>query len=981
MKLFKNSSTGFLILFLTIFFFYYNYSIAQPNTLTEGSYSYEVAENDPLNARIYTLKNGLKVYMSVYKDEPRIQTYIAVRAGSKNDPQETTGLAHYLEHMLFKGTNNISTQNWEVEKGLLEEISNLYEEYRQTKDSLQRVNIYHKIDSVSGVASQYAIPNEYDKMISSIGAIGTNAYTSLEQTVYVNNIPTNELEKWVVIESERMKTLVLRLFHTELEAVYEEFNIGQDDDMDKLFESLLASLFQRHTYGTQTTIGKGEHLKNPSMKKIHEYFNTYYAPNNIAICLSGDLDPQQTIEMIDKHFGNWKAKEIPAFTFEPEKPITQPVIKHVYGSQEETAIFAYRFDGVSSRDALMVELIDGILSNGRAGLIDLNINQKQTLLESSSDYYILHDYSIHILGGSPRENQPLDNVLEILLAEIEKIKNGDFNEWLIEAVINDFLLKRTKEYEHNNNRAHAFVDAFIWHIKWEDFVKRIDIMSKFTKEDIMKFAQEHYKNNYVAVFKHIGVDSSVYKVPKPAITPIALNRDAQSRFLSDFSRIKSERLTPVFVDFKNDILESKLNNGIKLHFLKNDLNNIFYLYYILDMGSNNDKKLDLALEYLPYLGTSQYTPKQLQQEFFKIGVTFDISSSEDQVYVVLSGLENSLEKGVKLFEHILANAKPDKKALEALKQGILKKRADAKLNKRMILWNGLFNYAKYGPNSSFTNILNEDELNSIKPKELVSLIKEFSSYHHRIFYYGTKNINEITDLLNRNHKTQPIFKDYPPAKNFNELPVIKSKVMFVNYDMVQSEVIMFTKSDLYHKDWEPFISMYNEYYGRGLSSIVFQEMRESRALAYSAFAGFSKPDYADKSHYIFGYIGTQVDKMPDAIKAFNYLMNNMPAVPQQFEASKNAIASKIESDRITKTSIFWDYENAKKRNISYDIRKDIYEKSSSMTIAELMDFHKETIKDKPYIFLVLGNKNRIDMKYLQSLGEVKVLSLEEIFGY
>jgi len=273
------------------------------------STDFKTVDGDPLNALIYELDNGLKLYLSVYKDAPRIQTMVAVRAGSKNDPASATGLAHYLEHMLFKGTSKIGSLNWEEEKVMLEQISDLYEQHREETDPAKRKAIYAEIDAVSNKAAALVSTNEYDRMITSLGAKGTNAFTSLERTVYINDIPSNELEKWFYLESERFRECVLRLFHTELEAVYEEFNIGQDNDNRKLFFGILEELFPNHTYGTQTTIGKGEHLKNPSHVLIQDYFQKYYIPNNMAIILSGDFDPDKVVEMAEKYFGDYEKKE------------------------------------------------------------------------------------------------------------------------------------------------------------------------------------------------------------------------------------------------------------------------------------------------------------------------------------------------------------------------------------------------------------------------------------------------------------------------------------------------------------------------------------------------------------------------------------------------------------------------------------------------------------------------------------------------
>ena len=278
--------------------------------------TYETVENDPTGLRLYTLDNGLKVYLSQNSDEPKIQTYIAVRAGSNYDPKESTGLAHYLEHMVFKGTHKVGTADWETEKTYLDKISSLYEKHRAEKDADKKLALYKQIDKVSLEASNYSIANEYDKMTASLGATGTNAYTWFEQTVYTNKIPSNELNKWVDLEAERFSTLVLRLFHTELEAVFEEFNRGQDNDFRKRYAAMLDGLFPNHPYGQQTTIGTGDHLKNPSMIDIHNYFNKYYVPNNMAVVLVGDFEFDPTIKKVNDAFGKFERKELdtPNFT-------------------------------------------------------------------------------------------------------------------------------------------------------------------------------------------------------------------------------------------------------------------------------------------------------------------------------------------------------------------------------------------------------------------------------------------------------------------------------------------------------------------------------------------------------------------------------------------------------------------------------------------------------------------------------------------
>lgn len=945
------------------------------------TYAYESVPGDPLQARIYTLPNGLKVYMSVNKDEPRIQTAIAVKAGSKNDPSDCTGLAHYLEHMLFKGSSQIATTNWAEEKIVLDEISKLFEMHKNTPDTNEKKKIYSRIDALSLQAAKLAVPNEFDKMVSSIGASGSNAFTSNEQTVYINEIPSNELEKWAVLESERFRELVLRLFHTELETVYEEFNRGQDNDGRKVYKIMFEELYKKHPYGTQPTIGHGEHLKNPSMVKIHQYFSSYYVPNNMAICIAGDIEPDKAMATIEKYFGGMQRKEVPPFTFSAENPIMKPVVRDVYGPMRESVSIGFRFGGIHSKDAHYLKLIDQILTNGQAGLIDLNLVQKQKVLSAGSMANVGHDYSSFQLQGVPRQGQSLDEIKSLLLEQLELVKKGEFEDWLLPAIINDLKLQEIRQNEQNWPRAIQMVSAFVLNRQWKEEVNELEELKKITKQELVEFAKQQFRDNYVVVLKHKGPDPSVFKVSKPKISPLSIERTDESAFYKKFQTLPSNRMKPVFLDYSTAIGKSSLTNNVSLSYIKNTQNELFSLYYILDMGTDNDKKLGVAIRYLPYLGTGKYPADALKKEFFKLGLNFDVFSSRDKVYVYLSGLNNSFEKGLELFEHILADVKGDEKALSDLISGIEKERADAKLNKGTILGAAMGDYAKYGEKAPFKNILSLAELKQLKPDELVQMIKQLTSYKHRVFYYGPADNNAIAGMINKYHKTPPALKDYPPAEKFTELPVVKNKVSFVDYDMVQVEMMMLSNGPPFDKSLLPYSNMFNEYFGRGLSSIVFQEIREAKALAYSAYSSYDTPDKMSQPYYVRAYIGTQADKLKDASSAMLNLMNNMPEAMKQFEDAKLSALKQIETERITKTSIFWSYEDAKKKGIDSDIRKDVYSALSTMTLADMKSFFDKQIKGRNYHYLLIGKKSDLDLGVLKSLGEYEELPLEKVFGY
>lgn len=954
---------------------------AVPQAMAAAEQKPESFPNDPMNVRIYTLKNGLKVYLSVNKDAPRIQTLIAVKAGSKFDPPQTTGLAHYLEHMLFKGTHDFGTENWAKEKVLIDSISANFEYHKAEKDEAKKRLLYARIDSFSYEASKLAVPNEYDKMMTSLGAQETNAFTSTDMTVYVNDVPSNGLEKFLKLEANRFQTLVLRLFHTELETVYEEFNRSQDSDRRWSDHEIDNALLPNHPYGTQTTIGEGEHLKNPSMVNIHNYFDTYYRPNNVAIILAGDLDPEKTVALVEKYFGNWQAAPIPGFIKKVEATIVQPVIREYSGPQPEHVYVGFRFDGANTKEARMLKLVDMILANGEAGLIDLDLVQQQKLLQGYSFVDENTDYCIHKFYGEPKQGQKLEEVKDLLLGEIEKVKKGDFGDWVLTAIIQNLRLQRMRQMEKNEDRAGNMMGTFVHEIKWEDWLKEIDEMATVTKADIVKFANEHYQNNYAVCYKRQG-EAKVHKVEKPAITSLEMNKDVSSAFKKQWEEMDQPSPEPKFLDFEKDITHLKMAKApIAVDYIRNDVNKTFALYYIFDMGTDNIRELGLAVSYLEYLGTDKYTAEQLKTEFYKLGLNFSVNTSRDRVTISLAGLEDNLEKGIELFEHVLTNVKTDKEVYRAMVMDIVQARANSKKNKNTILYSGLANYAKYGANNPFNYILTEAELNAIDVTKLTTLIKSLSSYKHKIFYYGQRPGADVVNVLEKYHNVAAAPKAYPAAKKYAELPLNEAKVLVCYYPMKQTEIVMLAKDELFNPKLYPYLFLYNDYYGSGLSSIMFQEVRERMALAYSVYSNFGVPQYANESHYVSSYVGTQTDKMKTALAEMNKLLNEMPQVPQQFESARASVVKTLESDWTTRSDIYWAYDRAQKRGLNYDVRKGIYESAKLLNMQDVANFFNQHIKGKKYTYLVIGRKEDLDMDALKTLGPVEELDLQKLFGY
>lgn len=946
---------------------------------TSTGFTYRYVTNDPVNARFYTLKNGLTVILSPTNKDPRIQCYVAVKAGSKTDPATHTGLAHYLEHMMFKGTDKFGSLDWTKEKKELDKITALYEEYNKDSDPAERKAIYHLIDSVSGVASKFAIANEYDKMMGSMGAQGTNAFTSFEQTVYTDDVPASSIDKYLAVQAERFRNPQLRIFHTELEAVYEEKNRSLDNDGRKVFEKLFAELFKNHNYGLQTTIGTIEHLKNPSLVEIQKYFNKYYVPNNMGIIMSGDFDADAMIIKIDKAFSYMQNKPIDKYRFLPEKLITAPIIGEVVGPDAESVAIGYRLPGNKDKDVLLADLVGQILTNGKAGLMDLNLVKKQKLLRASASAFTLIDYGILYLNGTATQNQSLEDVQHLMLGEIESLKKGKFDDNLITSIINNQKKNVILSSESYGSRASDLMDAFTNELDWQKQVAYVSNLSKITKQDILAFANKYLVANYVVIFKRKGEDKNIVKVEKPVITPVETNANQQSAFVKKINDMPVATVTPHWLDYNKDLQKSTVGVAQVLY-VQNEDNSIFRLRYRFDMGVWNDRKLAIAAQYLQFLGTPQMNAEEITKEFYKIACSFNVAAGAEYTTVTIEGLQENFEHAVKLFEGLLANCQADEEALKSLKARLSKSRADMKLNKSAIL-SGLTSYARYGSRNPFNNALKDEELENLTSAELVNTLHELYSYPHKILYYGPVAISTLTSSLRKLHRLSPAFKPVPAKIIFTPVTQMEKQVLFADYKMVQAETRWIRNGNTYQAAEEPYVAMFNNYFGGGMGALVFQTIRESKALAYSTFASFISPDKKDDRFYTLAYVGSQADKFNEAVLAMNELLNDLPNVKSNIEFARAGIKKDIETERITQDGIIFNYLTAQQKGLNHDIRKDIYSTVDRIDYAALKDFHSKNIANKPYTYCILASEKSVTMDDMKKYGTVKKLSLEEIFGY
>ncbi len=942
---------------------------------------YESVPDDPMQTRIYTLDNGLKVYLSVNKEKPRIQANIAVRTGSRNDPAETTGLAHYLEHIMFKGTTHFGTNDYETERPFLEEIERRYEHYRTVSDPDVRKQLYHEIDSVSQLAAYHNIPNEYDKMMAAIGSEASNAYTSNDVTCYIENIPANEVENWARVQADRFQNMVVRGFHTELESVYEEYNMGLAQDANKLYNALMAKLFPNHPYGTQTVIGRGEHLKNPSIKNIKEYFRRYYVPNNVAICMAGDLEPDAVMDIIEEHFGPWQRSDsLSRPTYAPLAAIAAPQDTSVTGPEAEELCMAWRFPEGRSLMSDTLEIIGQLLNNGKAGLLDLNVSQQMKAQDMFAFSETMADYTMFLLGGQPKRGQTLEEVRALALEELEKLKRGEFADELLPGIINNMKRDYYEQLLSNNFRAHMFSQAFVNGTPWAQAVGKAERQQGMTKEQIMDFAQRHLRDNFVCIYKRQGHPRPMPKVEKPGITPIMTNSHLQSDFLEEITENQAEPIEPVFPDFQRDITKLQSASGKEILYKQNTEEELFTLQLRFPLGSETNPLYDYAADYLDYLGTSRMTSQQLKQAFYGMACDYSFAQGSQYLTLTLQGLNEHLPKAAALVQQLLQDARPDEKAYDEYIGLVSKARTDAKANQQRN-FRALSNYAIYGHYNPTRSAPSEKLLRETKPAELLAMLKNLCGHDFTTLYYGASSQEDIRRLVAQFEQgTTPART--PEAHRFSKGTTFRNEIYIAPYNAKNIYLMS------YHNEgntWNPrqagIKQLFNDYFGGGMNAIVFQEMREVRGLAYSAGASYVTPWRTGDTEHFQTIIITQNDKMMDCLREFRNLLDSIPQREVGFNLAKQALIKKIAANRTTRFAVLSSYLDARELGLDEPKDKLIYEQLHDITLEDLGDFAHENIAGKTHRYVILGNEFELDMEALGEAGTIYRLSTEEIFGY
>jgi len=289
------------------------------------------------------------------------------------------------------------------------------------------------------------------------------------------------------------------------------------------------------------------------------------------------------------------------------------------------------------------------------------------------------------------------------------------------------------------------------------------------------------------------------------------------------------------------------------------------------------------------------------------------------------------------------------------------------------------NYSKYGENSRLRNTQSIETLKKLDPKTLINKVDDLFKVKPEVFYYG-KDLGAMQKSLENNYpkikkELKPVIKDEYVEKE------IEGNVYFVDYDMVQAELLLVSKEEIFDTKKIALSALFNNYFGSGLSSIVFQELRESKSLAYSAMSRYAMASKKDKPNYLLAYMGTQANKLSEAVKAMKVLLNEMPLNEAQFQSAKASVLKSLAAKRVTKSAIYWKYQKLQKIGIDYDNRTEVYNEIQKLTLADLNDFFNKDVKNSQFDLMVLGNKKDIDFSVLEQFGTVKELEPKYLFNY
>src|SRR5574344_972744 len=939
-----------------------------------------MAQQKEIKIQTFHLDNGMKVVLAEDHSAPKIYGTVYVHAGSKNDPEDATGVAHYFEHIMFKGTDSIGTLNWAAEKLYIDSISREYDLLHQTTDAAERNAIQHEINRLSIASSKYAIPNEMDVILAQMGGTGVNAGTSYDMTAYLNTFPSNQLSNWMDVYVERFRNPVFRLFQSELEAVYEEKNMYADGAMNGFVEQMMKEAFGEHPYG-RPIVGYTEHLKNPQPSRMREFYNTYYVANNMTLILVGDLNIDQAIALARQKFGRLRSGVVP----EPKKynmpTFDTNTVKEVKLTPMKLGVIL--FPGTSQRDTdcSAMNLISSLLSNGTSGLLDqLSISHK--LLVASHINLALEDAGVNGILYIPNFiGQSHEQAEAIVLAQIDSLCQGKFSDDMLQAAKMQLVRSRKEQLEDIYGVSGIITSLEQSGQTYEQWNRELDKLEHFTREDVMRLANKYFGGHHKIVRSKVGFPAKD-RITKPDWKPIeAQNVGKKSQFAQRIETQHINPCTPQLVSFGADVKITDVNNGFKLYSVKNPANNIFNLDITYNYGSLKNSDLDRAITYFNLQGAGNQEFSRFNLELQKLGGECTLNTpSDDEVTLHIAGFEENLEAILQLcHNHVTAPTNDESQRATV---------ADAEIatQKQTLTDAASWAYAVrsfvlYGNQSEYLNKTPLKQWKKRSGEELLSEVATIFQYDGGVTYSGNTDPQRVVQLLSEQGlvKNNPIKGDHKikVSQRYSEPKVFVAS----NKKFNQSNIYFYTPSADLDFQNEAIGQMFNKYFGHDMYSIVFQEIREFRSLGYTAYANFSQDYLHRDAGSLTCFLGTQSDKTLDGIDAMMGLVNNLPDREDKFNTAKNALIQSRNSDYVGFRSLPQTVWTWQQRGYSEDPRPAITKIIENAQYSDINNFYRQYIQSRPIIIMMAGNAKRFDTKTLEKYGQVNILKQKDIFRF
>ncbi len=933
----------------------------------------------------YTLDNGLTVYLWEDHDQPDVTGYLATRAGSIDEPAEYTGLAHYLEHMLFKGTQKIGAVDWEKEKPLYDQIISLYDEYAVATDPVLRDTLVQKINRASLEAAKYATTEEFFSLLDGIGATGVNAGTSYDYTVYYTSFPSNQAYKWLQIFSERMINPVFRTFQAELENVFEEYNMYQDYPSEHMRNNLFANLYKGHPY-ERSIIGLPEHLKNPRLSKLIEFYETWYVPNNMALILVGDFDTENVKPMIAETFGRLVPRELPARPTYPEVSFAgNPRHTHKIG-YSPSICWAYKGVKVNDEDALALQFVCSLLSNSMStGLLDKIVldgivQGASASLDARRDQGRILIQAVPYFDVNQQRYESNAATEKIIFTEINKLKNGQIEDWLINAVKEEYAQSITVAFENASAKVGNLTQVFIYDLPLDFIFTQKEKIMALTKEEIQRIAKKYFDADHMIVEFEEG-DPKKNKLAKPQIKPLDPIKGAETEYAKWFKQLPEGKVNVSFLDFA-DVTKVDLFENVHLHYTPNPKNDIFTLNLLYKVGTEQMPMLEYAVALMNTAGVMPNTDaQQFRRQLAELGGTCSYAVNNNTLGVGISGKEENLEQICKLVQRQILMPKLDQKQLDAVKGSELSSRF--MLNKMDQLYaDALLEYVLHGDKSDYIDVVPFMDIYYMDIPKLLRPFADATGYEVDAHYTGQKPIEEVKAILTSSLPTQATMKKGHEYVIHDPQQYETTQVYFMaNKKQQQASLYVYIGGHPYAITEDVPTDAFNQYFSGGFSGLVLDEIRTKRSMAYSAGGNVSTPALQGKSTYFLGYVGTQHDKVADAVDVFVDLINKMPEHPERLENVKTLLRQGYLTSKPSFRTKSRLYEAWNRVGYTEDPAKVNLSKIDALTWEEVMAYYNANIKDKPVQIIIVGDPKLINLKQIEAkYGKVKKITKSKIFA-